>query len=128
MQCTTYCKKRWNQEHDTRLPNDLPHARDWYEYEFDYPIRKSQTTYSNSVACFSGGQEGLGHVIFIEKAYSDGSFYYTESNCGYTGHGNGGPSDKIFAEDIQDFIDQHPYDGFIYEGCIYIKGAPNVGA
>lgn len=75
---------------------------------------------SNTIACWSGGAGGFGHVGVIEKIYQDGSLDYSEAN--YDGDGTLSSADgqiKHFAS--ADDMKRRFGSSFTFEGyiCVY---------
>jgi surface antigen len=82
--CTWYCWGRANEKYGINLQfTGDANACDWYNHvNYDPNIAKvssSSTPITDSVAVFSGGSEGDGHVLYIEAVRSDFT-YYTEYN------------------------------------------------
>ena len=67
MQCTEYCRERMLEVNGASFPSGMGNAKDWYNKSLPDPFRKIGRIKEKSVACFTGGPTGLGHVMFIES-------------------------------------------------------------
>ncbi len=113
MQCTDYCRNRMEEVNGVSLPSGMGNAKDWYSKTLSAPFKKSTSLKEKSVACFTGGPTGLGHVIFIESV--DGSsFTFSEANC--TIHSEG---EEYSADSMSAYIKSHGSD-MTFKGCIYV--------
>lgn len=129
--CTWYAKGRFDEVHGVMLETSGD-ASEWFYNDFSDQLADTDPDLrNNSIACFDDG--GQGHVIFIEKVYSDGSFTFSESNCkNHTSdrsHGRPYPptGKKHEAKSITAYSNSC-VGGAEFLGCIYYDKTPDVGA
>ncbi len=89
--CTWYCWGRAMEKYGVNLKfTGSANAYQWYDHVNYNPniakVSSSSTPITDSIAVFSGGSKGYGHVIYIEAVRSDYT-YYTEYNFNQSENG-----------------------------------------
>ena len=113
MQCTEYCRERMLEVNGASFPSGMGNAKDWYNKSLPDPFRKIGRIKEKSVACFTGGPTGLGHVMFIESVVGN-SCTFREANCSSPGDG-----EECSADSMSAYIKSHG-SNMTFKGCIYV--------